>query len=60
MKRHMSRLLIGTLFWLFWSKFFFEYVERATGVCLGKAILKDKYSCVHNGFQWHAFDISGE
>ncbi|RXG57940.1 FIT family protein [Armadillidium vulgare] len=58
-KRHMSRMLIGTGFWLFWSQFFFDYVENKTGVCLGKAILKDKYTCNGNGFQWHSFDISG-
>ncbi|MCL4129220.1 UNVERIFIED_CONTAM: hypothetical protein GTU68_022457 [Idotea baltica] len=58
-KRHMSRLAIGTFFWFFWTQLFFEYVENSTGVCLGKAILKDKYTCVGTGFQWHSFDISG-
>lgn len=58
-KRHMSRLLIGTCFWYFWSQCFFTFVENETGTCLGKAIIKDKYECNEGGFHWHSFDISG-
>ncbi|XP_066975102.1 acyl-coenzyme A diphosphatase FITM2-like [Macrobrachium rosenbergii] len=58
-KRHMSRLLIGTCFWYFWSQWFFSIVENRTGSCLGKAIIKDKYECNEIGHHWHSFDISG-
>ncbi|XP_068217977.1 acyl-coenzyme A diphosphatase FITM2-like [Palaemon carinicauda] len=58
-KRHMSRLLIGTCFWYFWSQWFFSIVENRTGACLGKAIIKDKYECNEGGYHWHSFDISG-
>ncbi|XP_042855303.1 acyl-coenzyme A diphosphatase FITM2-like [Penaeus japonicus] len=58
-KRHMSRLLVGTCLWYFWSQLFFGYVENRTGTCLGRAIIKDKYECISGGFHWHSFDISG-
>ena len=58
-KKHMSRILVGTVLWLFWSQWFFKFVEDRTGICLGKPIIKDQWTCDNFGFQWHAFDISG-
>ncbi|MPC28964.1 acyl-coenzyme A diphosphatase FITM2-like [Portunus trituberculatus] len=58
-KRNMSRLLVGTFMWYFWSQCFFGYVENRTGSCLGKAIIRNKIDCNSAGFHWHSFDISG-
>lgn len=58
-KRNMSRLVVGTFLWYFWSQWFFGYVENRTGSCLGKAIIRNKYDCNTGGHHWHSFDISG-
>nr|XP_045625244.1 acyl-coenzyme A diphosphatase FITM2-like [Procambarus clarkii] len=58
-KRHMSRLIVGTCLWYFWSQWFFTFIENRTGSCLGKAIIRNKYDCNAGGFHWHSFDISG-
>nr|XP_053656280.1 acyl-coenzyme A diphosphatase FITM2-like [Cherax quadricarinatus] len=58
-KRHMSRLIVGTCLWFFWSQWFFSFIENRTGSCLGKAIIRNKYDCNSGGFHWHSFDISG-
>lgn len=58
-KRHMSRLIVSTCLWYFWSQCFFGYVENRTGSCLGRAIIRNKYDCNSGGFHWHSFDISG-
>ncbi|KAG7165069.1 acyl-coenzyme A diphosphatase FITM2-like [Homarus americanus] len=58
-RRHMSRLVVGTCLWYFWSQCFFGFIENRTGACLGRAIIRNKLDCNTGGFHWHSFDISG-
>lgn len=56
-KKHMSRLAIGTFFWFFWTNAF-VFIEEATGFCLSDAE-KTKTLCLQHGYKWFGFDISG-
>ncbi|XP_018026323.1 acyl-coenzyme A diphosphatase FITM2 [Hyalella azteca] len=58
-QQHMIRLIIGTGMWGLMTKWLFVTLEQATGTCLGKAAIDDKWLCVTSGFQWHSFDVSG-
>lgn len=56
-KRHLSRLAVGTAAWFFTTNFFLVF-ESYTGYCSS-----DKHSarssCLGNGHRWLGFDISG-
>ena len=56
-RRHLSRLLVGTFFWYFWTSIF-DQVEHVTGTCTSSDF-SDKRSCFKGGFIWNGFDISG-
>lgn len=58
-QQHMGRLFVGTIVWGLMTQWLFVSVESATGTCLGRASIVDKWACITSGFQWHAFDISG-
>ncbi|KAF2353060.1 Fat storage-inducing transmembrane protein [Trinorchestia longiramus] len=58
-QQHMGRLVIGTVLWVLITKWLFVSVEQATGTCLGKSVIPDRWLCVTSGFQWHSFDVSG-
>ncbi|XP_064640811.1 acyl-coenzyme A diphosphatase FITM2-like [Lineus longissimus] len=55
--KHLSRLLVGTAFWFFWTTGF-QHVENATGMCTSTKF-SDKKSCSHGGHKWFGFDTSG-
>uniref|UniRef100_T1J4A3 FAM192A/Fyv6 N-terminal domain-containing protein n=1 Tax=Strigamia maritima TaxID=126957 RepID=T1J4A3_STRMM len=58
-RRHLSRLLIATVFWYLWTSLF-VYVESVTGFCSAKPdIYLNKMTCIKNGARWYGFDISG-
>ena len=58
-KKHMSRLFIGT-FWWFLCTSIFNYIEEATGFCSSSSAEHfDKAICIQDGFEWIGFDISG-
>ncbi|CAN7942621.1 unnamed protein product [Ixodes hexagonus] len=56
-RRHLSRLVVGTAVWFFTTNFFVVF-ESYTGHCSS-----DKYAtrqlCIRNGYRWLGFDISG-
>ena len=59
-RRHLSRLAVGT-FWWYTCTAIFEYVEDVTGVCqFGEEVdYTTKRECIKAGFVWSGFDISG-
>ncbi|XP_013782375.1 FIT family protein CG10671-like [Limulus polyphemus] len=61
-RKHMSRLLVGTLVWFCFTTLF-EYIEIWTAECQvrgqGKKY-KTKDLCKENGHKWMGFDISGD
>ncbi|XP_074662038.1 acyl-coenzyme A diphosphatase FITM2-like [Tubulanus polymorphus] len=56
--RHLSRLLVGTASWYFWTQIVFHKVEQATGMCSNTQIT-NKILCVKSKFNWFGFDLSG-
>ena len=56
-RRHLSRLLVATLAWYFWTSLF-NVVEHVSGFCTNKDF-RDKWTCFKKGFIWIGFDISG-
>ena len=61
LRRHLSRMLVGTAWWFTWTSVF-DIIERQTGFCtvdLGIEKFDDKYSCREAGGKWIGFDISG-
>lgn len=59
-RRHLSRLVVGTFWWYVCTSVFL-YVDDLTGVCqFGDQLqYKSKRECVKAGFVWSGFDISG-
>lgn len=58
-KHHISRLVIATLFWWFWTSLF-NIIEATYGRCNIKAdTFQTKQSCLRVGHYWNGFDISG-
>lgn len=58
-KRHLSRLAVGT-FWWFTLTNLFNYIEHASGFCSSEvADHSSKRVCIDAGFAWLGFDISG-
>lgn len=57
MQRNLVRILIATVMWLLWTKFF-NYVEYFYGRCSVKSFAT-KSSCLKAGHLWKGFDISG-
>lgn len=56
-KQHLSRIFIATFFWLFWTKIF-NVIEANFGWCMVKGY-GTKGTCLHAGYVWNGFDISG-
>ena len=57
-RRHSSRLLVGTAVWYMWVNVVFRHVEQTNGICTSSNHTA-KYECVDAGFMWLGFDISG-
>jgi hypothetical protein len=55
--KHLSRLLVGTAIWFFWTTSF-QRIENATGVCTSTKY-SDKKACSDGGHKWFGFDTSG-
>lgn len=54
---HISRILIATGFWWFWTTFF-NIIEASYGKCSAKSF-SSKQACLKDGHYWNGFDISG-
>lgn len=56
-KNHFPRIVIATLFWLFWTKLF-NCIEASFGKCQYSKF-DSKESCLKAGLVWNGFDTSG-
>lgn len=57
LREHLPRILIATMFWFVWTKFF-NFIETFYGRCNVKNF-DTKISCLKGGHFWNGFDISG-
>ncbi|XP_067135550.1 acyl-coenzyme A diphosphatase FITM2 [Centruroides vittatus] len=56
-RKHLSRVLIGTVAWYCWTTLF-VFVETWTGSCTSDRY-STRLSCLRHGHRWTGFDISG-
>ena len=58
--KHLCRLIIATMAWMLWIKFF-NYIETNHGRCINTKDfqLQSKTKCLQAGKFWSGFDISG-
>lgn len=56
-RNHLPRLLIATMFWYGWTKFF-NVIETSFGRCSTRGF-ETKSTCLKAGHLWQGFDISG-
>lgn len=58
--RHLGRVVLATIAWFIWTKFF-NYVETNYGRCLNTRDihLQSKAKCLQSGRFWSGLDISG-
>lgn len=56
-RNHLPRMLIATMFWFGWTKFF-NVIESAFGRCSTRGF-DTKSGCLKAGHLWQGFDISG-
>nr|CAG4640951.1 EOG090X07YX [Eulimnadia texana] len=57
-RQHVTRLVIATLMWFFWTKSF-VFVEEGYGYCSKTQVRHDRKLCLSKGLTWHSFSISG-